>query len=57
MNDLWRIIVLCLEQMLKIRKPLFDRPKDVTLIVSDGVRVTFFKWNFEKGDVTEKFVK
>lgn len=51
MNDLWKIIVLVVKQMLHIRKPLFDDPKNISITVSDDIRVCTFRWNKKDGDL------
>lgn len=51
MNDLWKIVVLVLKQMLRIRKPLFDEPKNISITVSDDIRVCTFRWNKKDGDL------
>ncbi len=44
MNDLWKIVVLIVKQMLQIQKPLFDDPKKIVIYVTDGIRETKFYW-------------
>lgn len=52
MDDLWKIIVLIVKQMLHIKKPLFDEPENITITVADGVRITSFRWCKKVGDMT-----
>lgn len=54
MDNLWKIIVVVVKQMLQIKKPLFADPKNITLTVSDGVRITSFRWLEKVGDMTDE---
>ena len=53
MDDLWRFLVLIVKQMLKIKRPLFDSPKQISLTVTDGVRTKTFRWLRGVGDMTD----
>lgn len=53
MNDLWRIVVFVVTQMLHIKKPLFDAPEQITISVSDSCRITSFRWKKGFGDMSE----
>ena len=54
MDDLWKIIVLIVKQMLHIKKPLFDEPKSITITVTDDIRITSFRWLKNVGDMTDE---